>query len=484
MNKAGKRSLLFFSLLPLLGSVSSCSSYSLPSFASGETINFTAYAGPTVANWSGVSKNPETITEEHYAKIKEAGFNKIIALYEGATSDGTDLESTLTLKASKANADAKKALAQAEKQGLSYYVRDWSFYGMTQNGSYCLKHGVNDYSSIKSALNYVFTEESEYLSSSSYAGNFCFDEPRYDELSLLGDLVRAYKERMAELKVEQGEPLVNLNPVYVGGEAMGGHSYSEYLDEYIDKIGKQIGYLSYDFYPFLSTDGSYVRSMYLYNLELAAAKCKSNGLELRTFVQSTGDSTGLRDLTSIADYRFQIYTNLAFGSYNQTYYVYAGMSGQSEGYFGLFNLNDGQYNYTYDLAKKVNNEVHAFENVITSFSWDGVMYYNANPLYDNQNFANLSSPLASHDRVSIKTAEQDTLLTTYKGKKDGSDAFMLLNFTDPYQNSDDEVTLHFNDAKALLMYRFGQKMVVELDKNGDYTFLLAPGEGRFIVPLR
>ena len=483
MNKGNRRSLLLLSLFPLLGSLSSCSSYAVPTFEEGGKVNFTAYSGPTVENWSGVSKNPNTITEEHYAKIKEAGFNKVIALYEGAASDGNDLESTLTIKAKKANEDASKALAEAEKVGLSYYVRDWSFYGMTQDGSYCRKHGVDDYASIKEALNYVFTSESDYLKSNAFAGNFCFDEPVYDELSLLGDLVKAYKERMSELGVTQGEPLVNLNPVYVSGSAMGGHSYSAYLDEYIDKVGRQIGYLSYDFYPFLSTDGSYVRSMYLYNLELAATKCKENGLELRTFVQSTGDSTGIRDLTSIADYRFQVYTNLAFGSYNQTYYVYAGNTSQSEGYFGLFNLNTGEYNYTYDLAKKVNNEVHAFENIITSYSWDGVMYYNANALYDNQNFANLTNPLSSHERVSIKKADQDTLLTTYKGKKNGGDAFMLMNFTDPYQNTSDEVSLHFNEAKALLMYRFGQKMVVELDSSGDYTFSLAPGEGRFIVPL-
>ena len=39
---------------------------------------------------------------------------------------------------------------------------------------------------------------------------------------------------------------------------------------------------------------------------------------------------------------------------------------------------------------------------------------------------------------------------------------------------------HFH---ALLMYRFGQKTVVPLKKDGSYDFILAPGEGRFIIPL-
>lgn len=483
MKKKNKRILFASPLLLLLLPLASCSSYVLPTFDGDGEIVFTAYAGPTVANWSGASKNPNTITSEHYQKIKEAGFDRVIALYEGATSAGSDLVTTLTKNAEKANLDATEALKLASENGMRYYVRDWSFYGMTQDNSYFRKQGVDTYEEIKDALQYVFTEDSEYLHSSAYAGNFCFDEPHYHELSLLGDLVKAYKERMEELGVQEGEPLVNLNPVYVSGSAMDGHSYSEYLDEYIDKIGKQIGYLSYDFYPFLSTDGSYVRSMYLYNLEVAARKCRENNLELRTFVQSTGDFTGLRDLTSIADYRFQVYTNLAFGSHNQTYYVYASDKSQSEGSFGLFNYKTGEYNYTYDLAKKVNNEVHSFENVLCSYEWDAVMYRNANSLYDNQNFMNLTNPLSSHDRVSFVSADQDTLLTTFKGKKDGSDAFMLMNFTDPYQNKSDTVTLHFENAKAILMYRFGQKMVCELNGSHDYTFDLMPGEGRFIIPL-
>ena len=47
-----------------------------------------------------------------------------------------------------------------------------------------------------------------------------------------------------------------------------------------------------------------------------------------------------------------------------------------------------------------------------------------------------------------------------------------------------EVTLNFKDAKGLLMYRLGQKVIVKLPKSGDYTFKLYPGEGRFIIPLK
>ena len=66
---------------------------------------------------------------------------------------------------------------------------------------------------------------------------------------------------------------------------------------------------------------------------------------------------------------------------------------------------------------------------------------------------------------------------------EGNDAFMLLNYTDPYFDLDNRVTIEFKDADALLMYRLGQEMIVPL-KNGKYTFELYPGEGRFIIPIK
>ena len=86
--------------------------------------------------------------------------------------------------------------------------------------------------------------------------------------------------------------------------------------------------------------------------------------------------------------------------------------------------------------------------------------------------------------MKINSASEDTLLTSFKHKETNDDAFMLMNFTDPYENKIDEVTLKFNNAKGLLMYRFGQKMLVRLPSNGEYKFKLYPGEGRYLIPIK
>lgn len=482
-----RRTYNYLSLLGITLLLTGCNDFAKinePVFNSAEKISFVAYAGPTVGKWNGVSKNVNTLTDEHYRKIAEAGFNKVIALYEGASYEQADMNLTIENRRLKAEEHASIALELAKKYNLTYYVRDWSFYGLTQPSGYYYKNGIDSKEQTDEVIDQIFTNDIQYIHHDAYAGNFCYDEPLYDELENVSWEVDAYINRMAELGVN-GEPLVNLLPIYASNSHhMSGHSYSEYMDQYINLIGKKIGYISYDFYPFLNSDGSYLRSQYLLNLQLAANKARDNNIEMRSFIQSKGDFTGLRDITSIADFRFQVYTSLAFGSHSLTYYEYAGSNSQNEGSFSLFNFMDGSYNYTYELAKKVNNEVHSFENVLTSYNYDNVMFYNSNELYDNQNFANLIDPLTSHKRVAIKKADQDTLLTTFKHKETEDDAFMLVNFTDPYFNYNDTVTLKFNNAKALLMYRFGEKMIVRLPSNGEYTFKLYPGEGRFIIPIK
>lgn len=219
------------------------------------------------------------------------------------------------------------------------------------------------------------------------------------------------------------------------------------------------------------------------NLALVANKCKGTDYKLRTFVQTGGDWTGLRDLTSIGDFRLQVYTNLAFGSHFMTYYEYGTFKSQDEGEFGLINLQDGTYNYTYDMAKTVNNEVHAMEDALLHYNWDGVMCFSSMPKGKiNPKFKEVPYVMKEHPRIASVEIEKDALMGTFKDA-DGNDAFMLVNYNDPYYNENNEVTIQFKDAKALLMYRFGQQEVVPLNKNGEYTFKLYPGEGRFIIPL-
>lgn len=459
------------------------SNVTIPTFEESAGVQIGAYSGPTVANWSGTSRNVNTLTDEHMKKFKEAGFDYLIAVREGAPigiPKGKDKFETIKLQSARAEQHAMQALALAEKYDIKYYVRDWPLYDLHDP-----KYEINTYEEYEKVITDMFSEDNPYIKSSAYVGNFCRDEPGVDEYEKLKWEIEIYQKLMKERGVE-GELLINMLPVYGSMESFDGVTYQEYVDRYFEELAPLLGYFSYDFYPFLqdSTKGSLLRTTYLSNLEMLATKCKEGDYELRTFIQSQADFTGLRDLTSIADFRFQIYTNMAFGAKYMTYYEYGTFKTQHEGEFGLLNLQDGTYNYTYDLAKKVNNEIHAMEDAYMHFDYDGVMCFSSLPAGKiNMHFRGVANALKSHPRIGEVEIENDAVITSFKDDA-GNDAFMLLNYTDPYFEMDNRVTVQFKDAKGLLMYRFGKKEVVALNEDGTYTFELYPGEGRFIIPLK
>ena len=483
MKKANKICLALACLLTGLSFGGCKKSYTVPTFADTEGVQFTAYSGPTVENWASNGKNPNQLTDENYKKLAEAGFNKVLALYEGASKENTsgmDVYDAIKKRSEKAETDAMRALELAEKYGIKYYVRDWAFYGLVKN---YVTVGIDEKEEFEKIIADMFSEDNPYIDHPAYGGNFGHDEPNKQEMEKIVWQVELYQKYVKQNGLVGGEPYINLNPCYVTGKGLSldnDMTYADYVDWYFEHLAPLLGYVSWDFYPFVANnyDGSYIRNMYLYNFEIMAKKCKETGYELRTMIQSVGDWTGIRSMTSIGDYRLQIASAMAFGAKEIAYYSYCGGSEE-----GILNYNTGEYSWKYEAVKTANNEVHAMEDAYLHFDWDGVMYHNADELYDNQCFANITSPMESHKRIKSIEATEDTLVGVFKDDQ-GMDAFMIVNFTDPYFDKDSEVTVQFKDAKALLMYRLGQKVVVDLPKDGSYTFKMYPGEGRFVIPLK
>lgn len=145
---------------------------SVPEFSGAGGVNFTAYAAPTV------ERKVDGLTEEHYKKLSEAGFNKAVALYEGAsTARGSDTYETIAKRSEKAQADALAALNLAEKYGVKYYVRDWSFYGLGKNFK-----DITTKEQFEKVISKMFDENNAYIKHSAYGGNFGFDEPDIKEI--------------------------------------------------------------------------------------------------------------------------------------------------------------------------------------------------------------------------------------------------------------------------------------------------------------
>ncbi len=462
--------------------LSGCSMGSVeePTFEETEGVVFAAYAAPTING----RVNEVDKLDDAYKKLAEAGFTKALALYEGHTNaDGKDAFEIIRKKSEEAERTAMIVLDIAEKYGVKYWVRDWSFYGLGRNYG----EDLTTKEDFEKVISEMFSEDNPYIDHPAYGGNFGFDEPE-NELEMQGiawqaELYNKYIEKNSETG---GEIFVNLLPSY------GSQTYSEDVDYYFEHIAPHTGYVCWDFYPFKANGTeNYVRETYYYNLELMAKKCKEHNCELRTFVQAKGDFTGMRPLDNIGDIRFQIYSGMAFGVREFSYYTYS--SGVNEtnptaddGY-SLYDYKTGTYTWVYDAAKEVHAEIHEMDDAYMAYNWEGVMYRNANEMIDNQLFLNLASPLEEHERMEFVTSTQDVMAGVFKAKdanRKEQDAFMFVNVTDPSQELENEVTVKFNKARALLMYRLGKKEIVELGRDGTYTFLLKPGEGRFVIPLK
>lgn len=460
----------------------------VPEFEKSEKgVVFSAYAAPTLNG-----KVNEKL-DEAYQKLAEAGFTKAIALNEGNSSEeGTDVYDTIKKRSVETERVALEALNLAEKYGVKYWVRDWAFYGLGKNFE-----ELTTKEQFEKVISEMFDENNQYIDHPAYGGNFGYDEPNVQEMDTIAWQVEYYQKYIEENSATGGEIFVNLLPAYVAdnSETLSlnkDYTYRQYVDYYFEKIAPMLGYVCWDYYPFKNNGTeNFIRDTYYYNLELMALKCKEYGYEVRTFVQAKGDFTGIRQLENIGDFRFQIYSGMAFGVREFNYYTYSSAVDETnytsnDGY-SLYDYKTGEYTWEYEAAKQVNNEVHAMEDAYMAYDWEGTMFKNANEMYDNQLFANLTSPMESHDRMEFVSCTQDVMAGVFKAKDADSiaqDAFMLVNVTDPSENLDCEVTVQFKDAKALLMYRFGEEKVVDLANDGTYTFKLEPGEGRFVIPLK
>ena len=482
-----------------------------------DQIDFTAYAPVTVENWGGSwTSNPNLVTDLQYRYMAEAGFTKSLGLYEGRSGD------TGYTSNEKAEKDALAVLEFAEKYGIEYYALNEKFYNFVRpdinieffnltrgnDGKFYNEFGeevssFNSYRYLKSnwkelyraRLAEMFGSNTQYIDNIAYAGNFASDEPAlpelidgewyYGELEQLYYQISIYNKYISINGANGGEAYVNLLP-YGTVQTEARERYDEMLRYYCENLGPLLGYISYDHYPLLANPYAYVSITHLLNLEMVANYCKEYDLELRSFVWAKTSASGHRAILNSNDLSFQIYSNLAFGAKEIPYYTYFNYYAPGEdGGNSLIDCQTGERTKAYYWAKKVNNEVHAFEDAYLSFDWVGSTYFDAGP--KNQQFSLLEAAISSHDRLTGIQSNADVLVGVFEdedGENCATDGFIVLNYSDPYyanKGATDNIVLTFDNATHALVYKNGKQYVAELN-DGVLSLYLEAGEGVFVVP--
>ena len=399
-----------------------------------------AYKMPPQENWNAfrdpAQANPNYITEEHYARIVEAGFTHGMGLLEHGAGV------------------AVLALETAQKCGLKYYVRDeinWA--NILHKDFYYLN-----------AENYK-----KYMQYDSFAGVYIHDEPNASKYPELGGMVKGYHEFFKGV----GEPLVNLLPTYASHvEQLGSASYEEYILGYIQNVPTD--YVMYDHYPFRFRESGEIilHTDYLYNVSAVAKLCQEHGKELRTFVQSCNTDRFPGELPSEM-LSFQIHTNLAHGSRAIAYYYYWGDM-EDLGHHGLVDAQ-GNPQPIYYGAKKIHAQLSAYEDALMEGKWQKTLYVKGSKAHHNEtDFARFENSVYESCDGDTFSADYDAIVGVfdYKGKK----AYYAVNYTHPGLALKNTLCVRLSGDYDV--YHDGKKLA--LDKTGE--LVLNVGCAAFFLP--
>ena len=469
-----------------------------PSYEDDRQVEIGAYSGPRQGgnrtnhrkDGSGGNPNPEGgwkgwITEESFRDYIDCGFTYLMANSDGLY-DHNVLKKKSVMKFE--DSDAYPYMELAQKMNIPVIVTANFLKNLT--GSTDSRITEDD----KAKLKQMVDDLSQY---SVFKGFTFRDEPTID-LIKSGGTVKQYLDSLNPDLFYYTSAL----PMYAGLSLL---STDESVDKvaayrnYVDTYSNEMGTFAYDSYP-LWIDPiqgeTQIETTWFQNLLLVAEDAKEKGYDPGITIQSCSygpvGSNGMgmhhRKITDKKDVTFQLYSAMAYGFRNFSYFTYWEMRDllpTEEFYGAMINYpTDGTQNpvktEAYYAVKEANAEIKKFDHVYLNYKWQGTMALTA----EGKKLGDALSMAGDYDSPRIKevTATNSTLIGCLKDAE-GYDGFVILNATDPGKDEKDSVTITFREASKAIAYIQGEEQTIEL-KDGTYTFELASGEGVFVIPIK
>ena len=451
----------------------------IPSFKKDGDFDITAYAMTKIN-----SSNADKVLKD----AKDGGFNKITTLYDGRDSDAESVFVTALKDYCKTliiNKDKKLETLLNAVDSFCAAVKENNVYGISKANEYGIKtvsmvnilYDLDSYASSQSITisddlyakiaERVF-KNLDYTDTSGYEGLFLKDEP-----SVTTDFGR-YKTAIESYQNTyglKGTPYMNLLPL---GDDGNSSKYSTYLDNYFNNVYPLLHYASFDQYP-VKADTTIMKN-HLRNLSDFASRIKNSSVsgELRTFIHSALESDSTNDIAGIssaADLTFQMYSNMAFGSKDISYFVYSSNNDVDN---GLANYSTYEKTSLYDYAKEANEEILSFASAYSYFDFGGAM-----GIGTCDQFSAIVNPLSSLTDLSV-SASSNILASEFASGS--QNAYLLTNYASPSKAGEATVTLSFDSKyNYILSYNNGMKGL--LANQGDVSISIASGSGAFLIPL-
>ena len=311
------------------------------------------------------------------------------------------------------------------------------------------------------------------------------DEPTYGKIT---DMVNRYLPWFNENYGGKGyEVLINhLSPgasLAWKDDYSRNFTYDDYINHfYNDFLGPANStnkVLSHDGYV-LNNDGvnNFVDERHLYSGLAMRQYADKFGVDYGAYIQCfTGHDT-LRDLTSYADFSFQVCTYLALGASRLSFYGYRDYPPEKH------LMSGGERTEKWYWVKQVNEMTKKIDGIIYNFDWEGLFTnVGTGSFFETKEHFEMIKNIDLDKLDGVKTfrSKYDAIVGQFEDK-DGNKGFMLVNYEEPSIKHTNKVTMKFEDADGVLMYRNGDPTTIGLtDKT--FTIDLDAGEGVFIVPL-
>ncbi|MGJ7024620.1 beta-galactosidase [Petrimonas sulfuriphila] len=276
---------------------------------------------PVVA-WWGI---PEKYTSvERFKEAKDAGFNLHFTRYSNADS-------------------LQKALDAAHTAGIKLLI------------------------SCPELLNDTKRTVTRFMNHPANGGYFIWDEPSTSVIPRFKEVVNSIR------KVDTAHfCYLNLLPTFTGSlpELSGAETYEIYLNRWITEL--DLDFISFDHYPILETNT--IRFDWYRNLEIIKETALQTKKTFWAFAMATAHL--IYPVPDINQLRLQMYSNLAYGAKGIQYFTYWT---PSEANFREGAIErDGTRTKTYDIIKKLNDEINSISYIYHTSQVLDVLHYGKN----------------------------------------------------------------------------------------------------------
>ena len=401
-------------------------------------------------------------TKERYIEYKNCGFD-ILLLEDEAVYNGEPFESS----------KVKEIMDICQEIGLRVIVLDRRIYYLAIQGFMGREIDGFSVNSIEDLHALVASYMKDYRQHPAFYGVYIMDEPSVEILDRVSSVVGAIKATDKNCYVHICHTAVGAtysrNEELVKRDNWSQITWDHYLFQFYERINNPV--LSRVFHLHSEKIKRFSQKM---GLEFVAVTLQAFGSEL----MNGCSGFGWRRVNNY-DLRYQVYASLLYYPDKLVWYHYWASKHNVKRYHEKNIMDEFGNKVMYDEAKALNAEIKALTAVMRNFDFNGVNLFcdkkeNAYYFLNERDFV-------LRDMI-VEKVKGSAIISEGIDKENNRAGYLVHNSTDPIKRKKTTLTLAFNGAKEVIVYKKGVPEKQTL-KQGKLTLKLSCADGVFIIPV-